>query len=658
MNLDYRTRLLDANLQLRSDSSSIELLTQRIPGENSENILLNIDNLHLEEWTRIVPMLDRTSGTVNANVDINWDGYNADGDGTVTIQDFVYNGKYEGDVVLNADFDLDPATQSTRLKADVILDGEEVAVLEGSLNDMTTGSPLNMEARFNRFPLERANAFIPGDYVWLDGYAVGTLGVSGSMDDLRLNGYFTADEARVNLPRYGSSLSLATDRVPIEDNVITFNKYKLIGANRSPVVINGIVDLRDLDNMIIDLTANGRKVQFMNSKQDDVTEVFGKGLADINATVKSSGGMMTVRADAKLLPGSDITYVMRDDISQLSTAIDEDMVTFIDFNQPETGTGILVTGKGSSSINVLANIEVEQGAKINAFLSEDGQNRATIDGSGRLKYTMDFAGRDNLTGTYTIASGNMRYTPPLISQRIFDIKSGSTITWTGEMLNPQLNLKGTARVKSSFTDDELKSHPADFYIDAKVGGTLNNIDLTFDLSCEGKDAASVQNELQSMNESQLLQNAISLLLYNTYLGPGGDFRLNVNTAATSALFSFLQSRLNAWAAQTLPGIDISFGINQYQGAVDGGTKTSYSYRLAKTLFNERFKIVVGGEYSPDAIESEQIAETLFNDISLEYYLNDNGTRYMKLFHHNSYENVLEGPVTETGVDSPIDSQSP
>ena len=401
--------------------------------------------------------------------------------------------------------------------------------------------------------------------------------------------------------------------------------------------------------MIIDLTANGREVQFMNSKQDEVTQVFGKGLADINATVRSRGGVMTVRADAKLLPGSDITYVMKDDISQLSTAIDEDMVTFIDFNQPETGPTVLVTGKGSNALNILANIEVEQGAKINAYLSEDGQNRATIDGSGRLKYTVDFAGRDNLTGTYTIASGNMRYTPPLITQRIFDIKNGSTIIWNGEMLNPQLNLKGTARVKSSFTDDAQKAHPADFFIDAKVGGSLNNIDLSFDLSCEGEDVAYAQNEIQTMNESERLQNAISLLLYNTYLGAGGEFRLNVNTAATSALFSFLQSRLNAWAAETLPGIDISFGINQYQGAVDGGTKTSYSYRLAKTLFNDRFKIVVGGEYSPDAIESEQIAEKLFNDISLEYYLNDNATRYLKLFHHSSYENVLEGPVTETGV---------
>lgn len=646
VNLDYRTRMLDANLQLCSDSSSIELITQRIPGENSENVLLNVDNLKLEEWTRILPMLDRTSGTVNANVDINWDGVNADGDGIISIKDFVYNGKHEGDVVLNAGFDLDPATSSTRLTADVMLDGKQAIVLEGALNDMTTGSPLNMEARFNRFPLQRANPFIPGDYIWLDGFANGNVKVGGSGDDLRVNGYFTADSATVNLPRYGSSLNLAPDRIPIEDNVITLSNYKLTGANRSPVTLNGIVDLRDLDNMVIDLNASGREVQFMDSKQDDVTQIFGKGLADINATVKSRGDVMTVRADAKLLAGSNITYVMKDDITQLSNTYDEDMVTFVDFNQPQQEQTILVTGKGSNAVNILANIEVEQGAIINAFLSEDGQNRATINGSGRLKYSIDFAGRDNLTGTYSIAKGNLRYTPPLISQKNFEITNGSTISWTGEMLNPRLDLKGTEHVKTSVKD---QNGPVDFTVEAQVGGTLNNIDLKFDLSCENN--LSVMNELQSMSDNKRSETAINLLLFNTYTGTNSltniDGRAATRTATTSALFSFLQARLNTWAAQTLPGIDLSFGINQYEGA-HNGTETSYSYRLAKSLFNNRFKIVVGGEYSTDLGEDE-ITDNLFNDISLEYYLNDNATRYLKLFRHYSHETALESHVTETGI---------
>ena len=645
VNVDYRTRMLDADLQFSSDSSSIELLTTRLPGDSTENVQLNIDNLRLEEWTRIVPMLDKTSGTLNAVVDINWDGTNADGDGTIDIKDFVYNGKPEGDVTLNADFDFDPSTAATSLTADLILDGSEAITLRGSLNDATAPTPLSMEARFNRFPLARANAFIPGDYIWLDGYAIGSMAVSGTTDDPHIHGYLTADSATVNLPRYGSSLTLAPDRIPVDDNVITFNDFRLTGSNRSPVIINGQVDLRDLDNMIIDLTAQGREVQFMDSKQDDVTQIFGKGLADINATVKSHGNMMTVRADATLLSGSNITYVMRNDITQLSSAVDEDMVTFTDFNGTGHGQTILVTGRGSSANNILVNLSVEQGAKINAFLSEDGQNRATVDGSGRLRYSLDFAGRDNLTGSYTIVNGNVRYTPPLITQKNFDITNGSSITWTGDMLNPQLDLRGTEHVKTSVTGDKEVPQLVDFIIIADVGGTLNSMDLKFDLACESD--VTVHDELQSMNDNQRSQAAINLLLYNTYSGTNSAGNIN-NLTASSALFSFLQSQLNAWAAQTLPGIDLSFGINQYEGATSG-TETSYSYRLAKSLFNDRFKIVVGGEYRTEVTDEEGIAKNLFSDISLEYFLNDKGNRYLKLFRHASYENVLEGQVTETGI---------
>ena len=646
VNVDYRSRMIDANLHLKSDSSSLELFTTRIPGDSTENILLNIDNLRLEEWTRIVPMLGRTSGTLNANIDVNWDGTNADGDGTIDIKDFYYNGKHEGDVTLNADFDLDPATATTRLTADLILDGKQSLVIEGSLNDANADSPFNMTAQFNRFPLVRANAFIPGDYIWLDGYAVGNMDISGSLDNPRVNGYLVADSATLNLPRYGSSLKFANDRIPVEDNVITFNNYRLTGANRSPVIINGTVDLRDMNNMAIDLRAQGREVQFMNSDQDEYTQLFGKGLADIDATVKSYGNIMSVRANATLLNGSNITYVMKDDISQLSTAVDENMVTFTDFNDTSGKQTILVTASGGSATDIQANIQVDEGAKINVFLSEDGQNRATIDGSGRLKYSVDFAGRNNLTGSYVISSGNLRYTPPLISQKNFNIASGSTISWTGDMLNPQLNLKGTERLKTSVSTEKEGARPVGFVIEATVGGTLSNIDLQFDLSCEGDIA--VQNELQSMSDNQRSQAAINLLLYNTYSGTNSAGNIN-NLTASTALFSFLQSKLNAWAAKTLPGVDLSFGINQYQGARAGGTETSYSYRLAKSLFNDRFKIVVGGEYSTDAAEAEHIADRLFNDVSLEYYLNDNASRYLKLFRHASYENVLEGQVTETGI---------
>ena len=59
--------------------------------------------------------------------------------------------------------------------------------------------------------------------------------------------------------------------------------------------------------------------------------------------------------------------------------------------------------------------------------------------------------------------------------------------------------------------------------------------------------------------------------------------------------------------------------------------------------------MVGGDYTQGTTSSEDIAQNLFNDVSLEYMLNKSGNMILRLFNHKGYINVLEGEVTETGV---------
>ncbi|MDE6127120.1 MAG: translocation/assembly module TamB domain-containing protein, partial [Muribaculaceae bacterium] len=94
-----------------------------------------------------------------------------------------------------------------------------------------------------------------------------------------------------------------------------------------------------------------------------------------------------------------------------------------------------------------------------------------------------------------------------------------------------------------------------------------------------------------------------------------------------------------------------FGINQYEKTVDGNQTQAmtYSYRVSKSLFDDRFKIVVGGNYTTDAQADENFAENLIADISFEYMLNKQGTMYVRLFRHTGYESILEGEITQTGV---------
>ena len=177
----------------------------------------------------------------------------------------------------------------------------------------------------------------------------------------------------------------------------------------------------------------------------------------------------------------------------------------------------------------------------------------------------------------------------------------------------------------------------------------------FDLTTE--DDITVANELQSMSAEQRANQAMNMLLYNVYSGPGtrGDSNLSGN-----AVYSFLTSQLNNWAANTFKGVDLTFGVDQYDRTIGGSTSqtTSYSYQVSKSLFNDRFKIVVGGNYSTDANADGNFSENLIKDISFEYFLNKAQTMYLRLFRHTGYESILEGEITRTGVGFVYKRKSP
>lgn len=650
--LNLNDNRLEANLKLQNDSSLITLRTDPVQEEGKQNILVDIDNLKIEDWTHFIPSLSETTGILDADMTLSYDGKNLEGFGDVGLSKFTYNGIPQGDMKMNTNLTIDPHTSSTQLEAHLDIDGSDVAVAFGALNDSTASSPLNLNVDLKQFPLSKVAAFIPGKMIWLKGYANGSLTMSGSIDTPIINGTIVGDSAFVTLPRYGSSLKLSTEPIEIIDNTISFNNFKLFGLNGNPATINGEVDFTSLDNIEMDLGIEGEDIQFIGSEQKPYSEIFGNGFIDIDGTMKMSHNLIDIRGDAQLLKGSDITYVLQDDVNAIaSSSAANSMVTFINPNDPQMGgDSVIITGGSSaaSALNMQLDLGVQRGAKINAFLQPEGKDRVNVDGEGKLRYSIDFAGRDKLNGSYIIKSGVVRYTPPVITQKVFNIVDGSSLTWNGDMLNPQLDLEATNNVRTSVANTSGSgSRLVDFDITTMLKNTLSNIDLKFDL--EAKNDAIIESELQTLTDNQRSQAAINLLLYNSYSGAKTTGDINLSTSG--ALFSILQSQINSWAANNIKGIDVSFGINQFEGSYEmgGRTQTSYSYRVSKSLFGDRFKIAIGGEYSTGASSEQNFSENLISDLSFEYLLNPTGTRYLRLFHHKGIESVLEGQVTVTGI---------
>ena len=634
----------DAKMLMNSDNSYLSLYTEHVHGNHQEDVVLKISNIKLSELMSVSPFAPPIKGVVSTDMRFRWDDVSVGGDGVVSIEDMYYGRDRVGSFQLGVDIDTD---KSKKMTADVslLVDGVKTITASGSLNDTTSTSPFNLDFSMIKFPLQVINPFLPRNTAKLSGTLNGEMDITGELSSPKFNGYIDFDTAEVKINMIGSSFQFSENRVPVKDNVISFTGYEIKGANENPLTIDGVVDMSNIISPKIDLAMRARNMQFMNSSRGKGADVYGKGYINLDAEVKGDLSEMDVDASLTLLGGSNITYIMTDATSAITSQSTDEIVKFVQFSDTIEVAKADTVEMSSMALNIDALLKVSSGTTINVDLSTDGKNRVQLQGNGTLNYTMNNMADSRFTGRYNIDKGFVRYTPPLMSEKLFNFKEGSYVAFNGDMLNPILNIHAVDDIKANVTKEGQNSRLVNFDVSLSITNTLSNMNVVFDMSAT--DDISIQNELQSMSAEQRANQAMNLLLYNVYTGPGTDASASM---AGNPLYSFLESQINSWAANNIKFVDISFGIDQYDKTLDGSTTstTNYSYKVSKTLFNDRFKIVIGGNYSTDVDADEDVAQNLINDISFEYMLNRSGSMYVKIFRHVGYE-ILEGEITQTGV---------
>lgn len=656
---DFATKHLDANLKLQSDSSSLRLYTEHKADttiHDQEDMILQLKNIDLAEWLSISPFAPPIKGEVDADMRFRWDREHVVGNGILNVNELYYGKERVGTFDLDLNLTNDNRKKALRADASLLIDKVKVITASGNVNDSTAVNPFLLDFSMIHFPLRVVNPFLPKNVAQLSGMLNGTMNITGDIANPIFNGYLDFDSTAVKVGITGMPYKFSEEKIPVDSNIVRFNNFSIEGLNNNHLLVNGIVDARRFNNISLDLTAQARDMQIVNSSRPKGANIYGKAYIDLDATVKGNMSLMRVDASLNLLGGTNVTYVMTDAVQTLTPQSADNMVRFVNL----ADTSMIQTSETPQempmSLLLNAKLTISEGSTINVDLSPDGKNKVSISGSGDLTYTQTPMSEDGrLTGRYTINSGFINYTPQIASgglsmslmkEKSFKFQEGSYIAFSGDMLNPTLNISAIDEVKANVTQQGQNSRLVKFDITLSATNSLQNMDVAFDLSTN--DDITIQNELQGMSPEQRANQAMNMLLYNQYTGPSAKGNANL---AGNPLYSFLASQLNSWMANNINGVDISFGIDQYDKTIDGteSTTTSYNYRVSKALFDNRFKIVVGGNYSTDADADENFSQNLINDISFEYLLNRSGTMYVKLFRHVGYESILEGEITQTGV---------
>ena len=171
-------------------------------------------------------------------------------------------------------------------------------------------------------------------------------------------------------------------------------------------------------------------------------------------------------------------------------------------------------------------------------LSASGDNRIDLQGGGNLTYTMNPLGDVSLSGKYVLSGGTVRYNPPVISQKIFKITPDGYVEWVGNIADPAFNITAVETVRTNVSSNDQDARPVNFDISINIRNTLNDLAVSFDLAAP--EDLTLQNELNSLTAEQRATQAMNLLIYNTYTGPGSTGK----ASSENPLNSFIQKELN------------------------------------------------------------------------------------------------------------------
>jgi len=630
----------DVQLYSMSDSCSV-VLTAGLNNYKKQWANAAIQNLNLGEIVSVVPFLPKMTGLLYLDAMFNqneaddnfWVG------GTAGVKKYTYEGMAVGD--LEADFDYKPdGLLKHTVQGQLVYNDVDVAYLNGTYLAENDGV-LDASLQLLDIPVSLVNPFVPDQLVALDGKVAGEMNVHGPTDKLIFNGSFLPNDVKLRSDMYSLGLTLANDTINIKDSKLMFNRFPVYAADKTPITINGSVDFADMENMGISLGIYGKNFKLIESKRSGKSVLFGDAYGDFFCRASGTLNDLSVRGMVNVLGSTNVTYIMTETPLSQGERL-EDVVTFVDLSKP-LGSEEQNINKSIMGLDMNITLNVEEGAKVNCEFSADRQSYIYVRGGGSLAVTSTPEGVFSVLGRLTVNDGEMKYTLPVIPLKTFTIESGSYVEFTGDVMNPILNIVATERTKAAVSS-EGQTRSVVFDVGMKITNSLSNMGLAFTI--DAPTDGTIRSELESCTEEEKNKLAVALLATGMYISDSNSSSLTAN----NALNTFLQSEINNIAGKALNSfMDVSLGIDQ-QTYSNGDTGTDYSFKFSKRFFNDRLTVVIGGRVSDNkAVNQSSGIGSFIDDVSLEWRLDNSATRYVRLFHGKDFENVMEGVLEKNGA---------
>ena len=620
---------VSAHLILKGDAGEgVQVYTNDDNLEALQDLTVSMNHFDLEKILSVLPYTPYVTGMMDGDFHVIQTRDELSVSSSLAVEKLTYEHCPMGN--LSTEFVYMPREDGSHyIDGRLLRDDQEIGTIVGTYSSVGKGA-LDANLTLERLPLSLVNGFIPDQLFALRGYAEGDISIKGPLNRPQVNGEVFLDSSYIASVPYGVEMRFANDPVRIVGSHLLFENFEVYSHNENPLNVQGDVDFSNLDNIMVNLRMRAQNFQIINAQENYRSVAFGKAFVNFFGRMSGPVNRLSMRGRLDVLGTTDMGYILRDSPLTTDNQLDE-LVKFTDFSDT---TEVVISRPQLDGFKMDMTIDVSQGAHIMAYLNSDHSNYIDLMGGGTLRMQYTPADHLRLNGRYTLNNGEMKYSLPIIPLKTFVIQDGSYLEFTGDPMNPTLNITATETTKATVTNTSGVGHSVMFVCGVIVTKTLNDMGLEFTL--DAPEDMALHSELMSMSKEQRGKLAVSLLTTGMYLADGNTSAFSLN----SALNTFLNSEINNITGNALRTIDISFGVDNSTDA-SGSQHTDYSFKFAKRLWNNRLKISVGGKVSTGA-ELDNRDDSFFDNVALEYRLDDTANKYVKLFFQNNTYDWIDG----------------
>lgn len=395
------------------------------------------------------------------------------------------------------------------------------------------------------------------------------------------------------------------------------------------------------------LDASFTNFQVLNTSTRDNNLFFGQAYATGTMEMRGPISNLRIYSNASTQPNTRI-YIP---VSGASSTDQKDFITFDDFTDTtKTKTVVNAVSKRVSLTGVTfdLDLDVTPDAYCEIIIDVKAGDIIRGRGNGDIKIQVDSKGEFNMFGTYVFTEGRYNFTLYDIINKEFEIKPGSSITWTGNPYEGNMDIDASynqlaslyslmpANDPNTATQDQALRRKYPIQVLLMMDGAMLSPAINFDIIAKDLPQVVTQDGVNldlmftafkaRLDEQELKRQVFSLIVLRRFSPPES---FNTSGSVASSLSELLSNQLSYWMSQVDENLELDVDV----ASMDQESFNTFQLRFSYTFLNGRLRVTGDGTYynQSQVSQTQATPSNIAGDWTVDYKLTADGKLRVKMY---------------------------